>query len=690
MKALLLAAVAMLATPALARAEATLTMREVPLHGTRTLESAAPPPFDMVGLHWRGGGSVSFRTRSTAGRWSAWHPAAPEAEDGPDHSPQPSWRIGNPYWTGDASAIEYRLHGRVTRLRAYFVESPVDDLPPRRLSIAGSPPIMTRLSWAANESIRRAAPQYAPAVGYALVHHTAGTNSYSRSESAAIVRGIEIYHVKGNGWNDIGYNFLVDKYGQVFEGRYGGVDKNVVGAHAQGFNTGSVGVAVIGTYNDAAPPVAAQKALANLLAWRLDLAHVDPLSTLMVASGGNPRYPVGVPVFLHTISGHRDTGFTTCPGNALYARLGAIARAAAGTGLPKLYGPIVRGQPGGGGTVEFTATLTTPLPWTITVTDATGQQIAATSGTGTDIDWLWDATGVPPGRYAWTIAAGASVRAASGFLGAAPVPLAFKAASVKPATISPNGDGVADRATISYTLSTAATVTAKLSAGDARDLGTLFVETLAAGPHTFTFSAGGVADGAYTITLSATDGKRTVTRVLHVTVDRTLSNLVARPTAFSPNGDGRKDSAAISFRLRQAAAVRIDVRQSGRNITTLVDATQQPGAQSFVWNGNVAARRVPDGTYSVVVGVTTALGKTAHVLPLRVDTVAPRLTPISYVRRTFRLSEPAVVALTSGRRQYRRTFRAGVFTFVVPGAPRRYVIAATDAAGNVSRTLRSR
>src|SRR5689334_20165597 len=105
MKALLLAAVAMLATPALAHAEATLTMREVPLHGARALQSATPPPFDMVGLHWQGGGFVSFRTRSLAGRWSPWRAAAPEAEDGPDRSPQPDWRIGNPYWTGDAKAI---------------------------------------------------------------------------------------------------------------------------------------------------------------------------------------------------------------------------------------------------------------------------------------------------------------------------------------------------------------------------------------------------------------------------------------------------------------------------------------------------------------------------------------------------------------------------------------------------------
>ena len=107
------------------------------------------------------------------------------------------------------------------------------------------------------------------------------------------MRGIELYHVRGNHWNDIGYNFLVDRYGQVFEGRAGGIERNVIGAQAEGFNTGSVGVAVIGNYNVGTVPLVAEKALANLLAWRLDVAHVDSLSTLTWISGGNPKYPRG-------------------------------------------------------------------------------------------------------------------------------------------------------------------------------------------------------------------------------------------------------------------------------------------------------------------------------------------------------------------------------------------------------------
>ena len=179
--------------------------------------------------------------------------------------------------------------GRVTRLRAYTIWSPPEGTPSRRLAIANAPPIIPRLSWGADESIRRANPKIATAIHFAVVHHTAGSNNYTAAQSAAIVRGIELYHVKGNGWDDIGYNFLVDKYGQVFEGRFGGVDKAVVGAHSLGFNNGSVGVAVLGDYGSAPISAAAKSALERLLAWRLDLAHIDPLSLLTWLSGGNPR-----------------------------------------------------------------------------------------------------------------------------------------------------------------------------------------------------------------------------------------------------------------------------------------------------------------------------------------------------------------------------------------------------------------
>jgi hypothetical protein len=679
MKPFVLAAAALLVAPAPARAEATtITMREVPLHGARTLASTTTR-FDLVGLHWQGSGSVEFRTRTFGGSWSGWQPAAPEAEDGPDHPVQPNWRIGNPYWTGASDAIAYRLRGRVSRLRAYFVWSPVDGLPPRTLSIAGSPKIIPRAGWSADESIRRAPPRYAPSLQFALVHHTAGTNDYTPAESPAIVRGIEVYHVKGNGWNDIGYNFLVDKYGQIFEGRYGGVDKNVIGAHAEGFNTGSTGVAVLGTYNNSAPPQAALTSLANLLAWRLDIAHVDPLSTLTVASGGNPRFPVGAPVFLRAISGHRDTGFTDCPGNALYAKLAAIASQVAAIGLPKLYSPVVAGTPGG--LVTFGARLSAPLPWTITVADPTGAVVATGSGEGTDIEWTWDATNVPQARYTWTMSAGSTVTPATGTVGTPPIPLALKNASANPPTI-------ADKTVVSYTLSTNALVTATLRASDGRQLATLFSEQLRGGKHTFTFRTQGIVEGRYAIVLDATDGKTSVTASVPVTVDRTVTVYTVTPSVFSPNGDGRDDTASFAFHLIRPAQVRIDVRRGSRIAATVLSATDAAGDQTATWDGQTPAGRIPDGSYTALLTTTSSVATSTHALSLRVDTVPPVIRAISFRRLVFRISEPATVTVIVNGHRYVRSERAGVFSLRTGRLVRRVAISALDAAGNVSRTLR--
>jgi N-acetylmuramoyl-L-alanine amidase-like protein/flagellar hook capping protein FlgD len=691
MRSLLAVAALALLAPSLAHAQVTMAVRDVPLHGARSLEAVAPKRFDMVGLHWRGGGSVLFRTRSSAGRWSAWQPAAPEGEDGPDTgSPEArragAWHLGNPYWTGDANAIAYRLRGSVTRLRAYFVESPVDGLPPRSLSIAGSPQIIPRSAWGADESIRRAPPQYADALHFAVVHHTAGTNSYSPSQSAAIVRGIEIYHVKGNGWNDIGYNFLVDRYGQVFEGRYGGIDANVIGAHAQGFNTGSVGVAVIGSYGSAAPPAAAQDALASLLAWRLDVAHVDPLSHVTVTSGGNPRFAAGVPVLLRAISGHRDAGFTSCPGSALYARLGAIAAKVGATGLPKLYAPTVTGTLGG--PVEFKATLTDALPWTVSVSDPAGTVVATGSGTGPQVDWTWDATVVPRGRYAWTIDAGPDVLPATGFVGAAPVPLALKSPSAKPVTISPGASGIGDRSTVSYTLTTAATVTASLRASTGQVLGTLFTGRRPKGRNTFVFTANGVAEGRYEILLSATDGTSTVTATIPVSIDGTLSALSLSSAAFSPNGDGRKDSLGVSVGLSRQATLRVDVRQRGRLLETLASGSFAPGSQVFTWDGTTAAGPAPDGTYTATVTTVSSVAKTTRTLTFGLDTIAPSVRAISYRRLRFQISEAARVTAVVNGRVVVRDVRAGLFSLPVVRRLRRVRLSAVDPAGNVSRTLR--
>jgi N-acetylmuramoyl-L-alanine amidase len=670
MRIVVAALVAFLAAPAVAQGEVSMTMREVPLHGERTL-AATSPHFDMVGLHWRGTGSVRFRTRSVSGTWSAWRAAAPEGEDLPDTTTPEAraahgWHLGNPYWTGESDRIAYRLYGHVTRLRAYFLESPEERIPLRRVSMAGSPPIISRLAWGADEAIRRAPPSYAQSVQYALVHHTAGTNSYTASQSAAIVRGIEVYHVKGNGWNDIGYNFLVDKYGQVFEGRYGGVDKNVIGAHAEGFNTGSFGVAVLGTYTSAPPPAAARTALANLLAWRLDVAHVDPLGDVTVASGGNARFPVGTPVFLRRISGHRDTGFTTCPGAALYAQLGAIARQVAATGLPKLYAPAVRGQLGG--PIRFQAQLSEPLAWTVTVADSTGAVVATGSGTGQAVDWTWDASVVPEATYTWTISAGDTVRSATGTIGTPPVALALKSLTAAPNTIT-------DSSQISYTLTAPATVTATLRAADGHDVSVLFTQPHTAGKQSFTFTTANVPQGRYQIVLSATNGKVTVTATVAVVVDRTVRTFTVTPAVA-------RGPLTFTFSLVQAASVRLDVVRAGKTVAQVYAATLPPGPQSVGWSTS----GIKDGTYAGLLTASNELGTVTRTMPFRLDTTPPRLRALSYRQLRFWISEPATVTLVVNGRRLVQHVRGGSFSFR-RGGVRTVRIFARDAAGNVSQTL---
>ncbi len=365
---LLVACLFALVLPASASAGlATLQMRDIPLHGERSLAVASTTSaFQLVGVHWQGPGRLELRIRTRSG-WSSWRPVREDVEDTPDASsrearPMRGWRLGEPVWVGRGEGLEVRPIGRVTRARALTVRSPVSKVPLRTIAAAGAPRVVPRSGWQADESIVRAKPQYADALRMAFVHHTAGTNGYTRLQAPAIVRAIELYHVKGNGWNDIGYNALVDRFGTVYEGRAGGVERNVVGAHAKGFNTGAFGIAVMGDFRTVDPPAAAVDALVKTLAWRLDLGHVDPLGTFNGISSGNERFGPGIPVFLRAISGHRDTGLTTCPGQRLYDLIPGIAKRVAALGLPKLYTPAVSADESGG--MRFTAKLSAALPWT--------------------------------------------------------------------------------------------------------------------------------------------------------------------------------------------------------------------------------------------------------------------------------------------------------------------------------------
>jgi hypothetical protein len=547
-----------------------------------------------------------------------------------------------------------------------------------------SPAIVPRLSWGASESIRRGPPTYAPAVRFAVVHHTAGRNDYSRSEATAVVKAIQLYHVQGNGWNDIGYNFLVDRFGTVYEGRFGGVDKNVVGAHALGFNTGSVGVALLGTFGRSAPPQAAQDAIARLLAWRLDLAHVDPTAFVTAISGGNERFSNGLPVLLRSVSGHRDTGFTECPGNLLFARLNSLGMAARGIGLPKLFEPRVE-------TVarvhRFRGRLSSALPWTVAVADSDGTEVARGAGSGAEVDWSWDSNTAPPGRYSWAIRAG-TARPATGSLrlGGVEAP-AIEALAAEPEAISPNDDGQADASLVSYRLTAPANVTVQVVDSVGGVVATLVDRVwIQAGTHSLVVDGAELPDGSYNVVVTArTAAGVELQKVVPLTVNRTLGLVAVAPAAFSPNGDGRRDLLRVTFTLAAAADVRVRILRDGRWVASPLASSLLPGTRRLSWDGMRASGPLRDGAYSAVVEARDAVGAISFAAPFVADTAAPRVQILPGRPLRLRVSEPAVLTLlVDGAALRREVAKAGVVRVPSSGPAVRVRVVAWDAAGNRS------
>jgi hypothetical protein len=713
MKRALLTLALVLVAPATAQAgDVAMVARDVPL-GPRSLRSATPPiHFNMLGVHWRGPGSVGYRIRSLHGRWSGWRDA--DADTGPDagsaENRRRGWRDGNLDWTGPADRVEFRVEGSVERLRAFYVWSRPRAPSLRRLSLADSPSIVPRSGWKADEKITRGKTLYAPALKLAIVHHTAGTNSYTPAQSAAIVRGIEVYHVKANGWNDLGYNFLVDRYGTVYEGRAGGIEKNVIGAHALGFNSGTVGIALIGNGSTVTPTAAQQEALVRLLAWRLDVAHVDPLSRVVYTSGGNSKFRAGKVVTLRAISGHSDTGPSECPGSRTYGLLPALTQRVARTGLPKLYSTVASGSIGS--RIRFQGRLSSALPWTVTVTNAKGSVVARGRGRSSVVDWTWNSAGVGKGQFGWKIDAGAAVLPAAGSFGApikvaevpkpSPVPVTrpqpqpqpqpvaasdlLSGLTVTPGTLTPAADGSGTVAAVGFMLTVPALVTATVSNAEAGapPLLTLLSAGVSPGQSSFQWDLGALRDGRYRLAIVAQPvGAAAVTRTTDFVVARTLGSFVASPGLFSPNGDGVADTVALAFSLTQPVPAQVVIQRNGVVVATVWSGQVTPGQQVVSWDGTSNGVRLPDGEYVAVVTASGSLGAVSLLQTVLIDTTPPVLTLLDGPSLRFELSEAANVAIVVNGQALTIDQPRGSFTVPWSGGAVTSVSAqARDAAGN--------
>jgi hypothetical protein len=354
-------------------------------------------------------------------------------------------RATEPLWAGNARCLRFRLEVpagvELSNLRAVFANTsgtagvptkwePAPEAPVASGDgVAGATaptPFMTgRAGWGADESLRNCGPDYAGALKMAFVHHTATANNYPSTQSDDIVRSIYFFHTETNGWCDIAYNFLVDRFGKIFVGRFGGNNLPVIGAAQQGFNTGAVSVAGIGSYGTTAP-TAMVGAIQRLLAWRLDVAHVPPKGWAWMVSGGGPntKFPEGQGVSLPVISSHRHTGYTSCPGDTLFNQLPGIRQRANDIGLPKMWRPkqSVDTFTPGLESVVYTSSASASLNWTVTiVSQQTTATMATFTRTGTTLNVEWTGMNglfaVPSGAYDVKItaknAAGANARGAN-------------------------------------------------------------------------------------------------------------------------------------------------------------------------------------------------------------------------------------------------------------------------------------
>ena len=295
----------------------------------------AVDPFVLVGVTAPGGlpadeeHAAWIRTRGADG-WSEWMPLAfspLERPDGAEAAGGPPL-ASQPFWVGWSDAVEIEVPDGIDGSAEVHLlrETPRvlgwhGNEVPASSTRAAQPVIQSRASWSALPY--KGTPQIADELKLAIVHHTAGRNGYAAGEVAALIAGIQKYHMDANGWNDIGYNFMVDRFGRVWDARQGGTHNAVIGGHAYGHNTGSTGISVLGDHQAVRPSGAAVEAVTALAAWKLDLHGCDvaaPVWYSSAAAGKSGTYP--------RIIGHRDVGAaggsTACPGQYLYPQLGAI------------------------------------------------------------------------------------------------------------------------------------------------------------------------------------------------------------------------------------------------------------------------------------------------------------------------------------------------------------------------------
>lgn len=383
----------------------------------------------IVGLSWDDEPPTAgwVRASSDGSVWGPWEPVTINAEHGPDPGSDEASRTrpsSEPIYLGEMTWVQFRVEsedpssirgelietagrslGMLERVARFFESiewgaEPASGAP-------NQPDIVPREQWGGPSCNPDAhPPDYTDGVRMMFVHHTTTYNTYPEEDVEAIIYAMCTYHVDTRGWNDIGYNFVIDRFGTIYEARAGGIEEAVWGAHTGGFNYYSSGVALIGDYDLAGPSQEALDALDELIAWKLDLHHVDPSATISVESLGSSKFDAGVEVELPTIAGHLDASATSCPGDLCYPLLGDVRTRVYDIGGAKIFGgrpnevpPVVTED------VVIPFWFTEDMDWTFRLVGPGGTVAHEVSGSGDSATVVWDGAmdGEPAGRGIYTI-----------------------------------------------------------------------------------------------------------------------------------------------------------------------------------------------------------------------------------------------------------------------------------------------
>lgn len=279
-------------------------------------------PFEAVALTWSATSDAAVRLRvSDDGRsWSEWITA--NIDDDVTNRSEGRYATAITHFGAAKRYVEYSFTAAVHRVTLTMF-APPPERSDEGYSVQefdlGGVKVRSRVDWGCPEG--QSSPRWTPAysrVTHLIVHHTAGSNTFPDWD--AELRNIWFFHTFTNGWGDIGYNFLIDPNGVVYEGRAGG--DGAIGAHFSCRNTNTAGIALLGTFSNVSPTNAALDSLERLLAELLKRNQLNSSDIALHAPSG---------LNLPTISAHRDGNDspltctrTECPGNVLYSMLPAI------------------------------------------------------------------------------------------------------------------------------------------------------------------------------------------------------------------------------------------------------------------------------------------------------------------------------------------------------------------------------